>query len=247
MWRNHLLQLSKLLLLNAMFASTLFANDAGSKTQAYPLRIAVLNAETHALGGGIPVPKDCDLQNFSAYCNESKNPSAENTLLVQDAEGKFYRIACTTDSRWSKCSPLPVGQMFDARREKHGMTIVFRNAKGKEIKQFYRVIAAESHPQAASPVLSSPVAAPVPPAASAQALRGEGSSEVKCNFSSTPPGADITIDDSYVGNTPSEISLITGRHVVQIAMLGFEAWKRELTVASGSVVNVTATLQQIRP
>jgi hypothetical protein len=70
---------------------------------------------------------------------------------------------------------------------------------------------------------------------------------VRCNFSSTPSGADITIDGNYVGNTPSEISLSTGRHVVQIAMMGFDAWKRELTVAPDSAVNVTAVLQKTQP
>ena len=59
--------------------------------------------------------------------------------------------------------------------------------------------------------------------------------KVKCSFTSTPPGAEITVDGSYVGNTPSEIGLSTGTHVVVISMVGFAEWKRELTVASDSV------------
>jgi hypothetical protein len=70
---------------------------------------------------------------------------------------------------------------------------------------------------------------------------------VRCSFTSTPPDADITVDGSYVGNTPSEIGLTTGKHVVVIAKVGFGEWKRELTVSSDSVVNITANLRQSQP
>jgi len=91
---------------------------------------------------------------------------------------------------------------------------------------------------------NSPVASPTPPAASAQEVQTE---KVKCNFSSTPPGAEISIDWRYVGNTPSEIGLSIGTHVVSLSMPGFAEWKRELTVAADSVVNVTATLEKTQP
>ena len=67
---------------------------------------------------------------------------------------------------------------------------------------------------------------------------------MRCNFSSTPPSAEITLDGKYVGNTPSEISVSTGTHVVVFSMPGFGEWKRDLTVVAGSVVNVTANLQK---
>jgi hypothetical protein len=70
---------------------------------------------------------------------------------------------------------------------------------------------------------------------------------VKCSFTSTPPGAEITVDWRFVGNTPSEIGLSTGTHVISISMPGFAEWKRELTVAPDSVVNVTANLQKAQP
>jgi len=260
-WRNLPGMVLGLLLLNAMFAAS----------QAYPLRIKVLSAETHALNEGTPVPKNCDLANFDAYCNESKNPTAQSILLVQDANGKSYRITCIVDSRWSKCEPLPMGQTFDARKEKHGLTILYQDEKGKERKQFYKLIAEVSVPQSgaaatpqpqvaappqnsapptpaphtAAPPQNSPAPAPVPPPVAAQ---GAPKEKVKCNFTSTPSGADIAIDGwKYVGSTPSEISLSTGTHVVVISMPGFAEWKRELTVEPDSVVNVTAILQKTQP
>jgi len=260
---RNLLRLLLALLLNAMFAGAMLASEAASRSQAYPLRVTVVSAETHAINGGTPVPKDCDLQNFSAYCNASSNPTAQSIMLVQGADGKTFRITCTTDSRRSKCSPLPVGQTFDARQEKHGITVVSWNAKGKEIKQHYELVAVVSAPKSGAaapppqnspvpvtappvvaPVQSPPVAPPAPPPVSTQeALTGK----VKCNFNSTPPGAEITVDWRYVGSTPSEIRLSPGTHVVVITMEGFAEWKRELTVAADSAVNVTANLQRTQP
>jgi len=251
-WRNLPGLVAALLLLNVMFANALFADDVASHSQ---LRLTVLSADSHALNSGTPVPKDCDLQNFSAYCNESKNPTEHNVMLVRDANGSSYTIACTLDSRWSKCEALAVGETYEARKDKHGITVFYRDAKGKERKQLYQLVASVSAPQsgaaaspqphAAAPPQNSPAPAPVPPPAAA---RGVPKEKVKCNFSSTPSGADITIDDwKYVGSTPSEISLSTGTHVVVISMPGFAEWKRELTVEPDSVVNVTATLEKTRP
>jgi hypothetical protein len=259
--RNLLGLMMASLLLSVLLVSVMFANSAETLSQAYPLRITVLSAETHAINGGTPVPKDCDLQNFSAYCNESANPTSESTMVVQNADGKYFRVSCTTDSHWSKCGPLPVGQTYDARREKHGITIVSWNAKGKEIRQFYQLAAVATPPSSASaaphapaPAQNSPVPAPAAPSARAQSVSAQNAitpattqpattQKVRCNFSSTPPGADITIDGSYVGDTPSEISLTTGKHVVVIAKIGFGEWRRELTVSPDSAVNVTANLQ----
>jgi hypothetical protein len=267
-WRNLPGLVSALLLLNVMFANALFADDVASQHQ---LRLTVLSADSHALNSGTPVPKDCNLADFSAYCNESKNPTEQSVLLVRDADGRSYTLTCTVDSRWSKCEALGVGETYEARKDKHGITVFYRDAKGKERKQLYHLVASVSAPQsgaaanpqphaaappqnspapapaphAAPPPQTSPVPAPVPPPFAAQ---GVPKGKVKCNFSSTPSGADITIDDwKYVGSTPSEISLSTGTHVVVISMPGFAEWKRELTVAPDSVVNVTAILERTQP
>ena len=263
-WRNLPGLVSALLLLNVMFANALFADDVAAHSQ---LRLTVLSADSHALNSGTPVPKDCDLQNFSAYCNESKNPTGRNVMLVRDADGRSYTIACTVDSHWSKCESLAVGETYEARKDKHGITVFYRDAKGKERKQLYQLVASVSAPSpgaaatpqtpaaappqsspqpvpvphAAAPPQTSPVPAPVPPP-------GVPKGKVKCNFSSTPSGADITVDDwKYVGSTPSEISLSTGTHVIVISMPGFAEWKRELMVAPDSVVNVTAILEKTQP
>ena len=77
-----------------------------------------------------------------------------------------------------------------------------------------------------------------------QAAPPEKVEKVKCNFTSTPPGAEITLDGKFVGSTPSAISLNSGTHVVVFTVPGFAQWKRELTVLPGSELTVDAILQK---
>ncbi len=67
---------------------------------------------------------------------------------------------------------------------------------------------------------------------------------VKCSFSSTPAGAEVTVDGRYVGSTPSVLGVTTGTHVVVVSMAGFTQWKRELTVEAGSDLTVNAVLEK---
>jgi hypothetical protein len=116
---NPLRLLPTLILLNAMLVATAFAAERAS--QAHLLRIKVLSAVYHALNEQTQVPKDCDFQNYSAYCIKGRSPSGQN-MLVQDADRGSFTIACTADSRWPKCASLPVGETFDVRKEEHGIT-----------------------------------------------------------------------------------------------------------------------------
>ncbi len=253
-------------LLVAMLASASSLKNA--------MRITVLDSETRASGTGTDdngVPNDCEQVTFDAYCRSSRSAPMMSTLLVQEGNEPPFRISCRIESKFSRCTPLPKGATFDARREKHGITVYYADDKGKARSQLYRLVGAggTAGPQAAAsavatqpappaaappqnssapvpvPQTTAPVqSSPAPPPVAAQAVPAE---KVKCNFSSTPPGADITIDWRYVGSTPSVISLSTGTHVVVLTLPGFAEWKRELTVAADSVVNVTATLEKTQP
>lgn len=166
---------------------------------------------------------------------------------------------------------MPKGETFDARRERHGLEVYYVDDKGRARKEFYTLVAGSAPPPTAAaappqpapppPTAASAPAAAAPPATSApavsapvatvavqQAAPGNATGNVKCNFSSTPPGADITVDGKYVGSTPSEIAVSPGAHVIVISMPGFAQWTRDLTVEAGSgVVNVTASLQKTQP
>ena len=66
---------------------------------------------------------------------------------------------------------------------------------------------------------------PAPPAAGQASLV----------IGSTPPGADIEIDGSFVGNTPSTITVAPGPHEITVKKKGFADWSRKLSVTGGSI------------
>jgi hypothetical protein len=115
---------------------------------------------------------------------------------------------------------------------------------------------------AAAPVQNAPTPAAAPMQTSAQNAAAPGPGwvrtaspekvspeksspeKVRCNFSSTPSGAEITVDGKYVGDTPSEVGLSAGTHTVVVSIAGFAQWKRELAVQPDSKLNVSAVLQK---
>jgi PEGA domain-containing protein len=252
--------------LSALLLAAILAN-ATSHTDT--IHIKVLDSQTRAVNvAGGDVPKNCDQVNFDAYCNNSKTTSVTNTLLVQEADGRPFHIACTIDSRFSRCVPLPKGETFEAKKGKRGVTVYYVDDKGKARSQLYAVLdgdkkaelpvtalaspppstppARAPSPHAAAPLASPPATAPASPSAAAQEAQGPevDKARVKCNFTTTPAGAEITLDGKYVGSTPSEIMLATGSHEVSYSMPGFAQWKRELTVIPGSELTVSATLEK---
>ena len=237
-----------------------FANAASQKDT---VRITVLDSVTRAsTPDNNGVPQNCEQLTFDAYCRSTSNTPLVSTLLVQEGNEPPFRISCTIESKFSRCTPLPKGESFDARKVKHGLAVYYVDDKGKERKQLYTLVnmggkaappaaaeavATQPVPAAVAPRQSSPAPTPTPSIGSAPTVAPEKVENVKCNFSSTPPGAEITLDGKYVGNTPSEIAVATGTHVIVFSMPGFTPWKRELTVLPGSELTVSAILQKQQP
>ena len=61
---------------------------------------------------------------------------------------------------------------------------------------------------------------------------------------STPPGADITVDGKFMGNTPSTIQLTPGDHAVSVEKEGLRPWQREMTISAGGNITIDATLDK---
>lgn len=235
--------------------------NAGSKDT---LRITVLDSATRALAAdNNGVPLNCEQLTFDAYCRSTINAPLLSTLLVQEDNGPTYRISCTVESKYSRCVPLAKGESYDAKRTKRGLEVYYEDDKGKTRKQSYTLVAENGKagapvpaaavstkpvPAAAATQPSSPSPSPAPAAVAPSQVSPEKVSEkAKCNFSSTPAGAEITVDGKYLGSTPSEIPLSAGTHVVVFSMPGFSQWKRELTVLPGSQLTVGAILQKEQP
>ena len=62
---------------------------------------------------------------------------------------------------------------------------------------------------------------------------------------SDPPGADIEVDGTFVGNTPSTVDVPAGDHTVSVSKNGYKNWERKLKTSGGSVnLNVQLEEQQ---
>jgi hypothetical protein len=81
-------------------------------------------------------------------------------------------------------------------------------------------------------------------AAAAQISSGSDPVLSSVEVKSTPDGADITVDEKYVGSTPSTLKLTAGDHKVKLEKPGFKAWERTLTVAAGVTAMLNPTLDK---
>src|SRR5512137_188254 len=62
-------------------------------------------------------------------------------------------------------------------------------------------------------------------------------------ITSSPPGAEVYLDNEYHGTTPATISAVpTGDHKVEIRETGYYSWAQNITVISGNTASVSTTL-----
>jgi PEGA domain len=87
------------------------------------------------------------------------------------------------------------------------------------------------------------------PASTVQQTSGNvpvaNSSPTKVQVESNPSGADIEVDGSFVGSTPSEVQVAEGDHIVAVKKAGFNNWERKLKVSSGSNLHLSAELERV--
>jgi len=67
----------------------------------------------------------------------------------------------------------------------------------------------------------------------------------KLHLESDPSGADIEVDGSFVGNTPSDVQVTEGEHTVSVKKTGFKDWERKLKISGGSSVHLNAELEKV--
>ena len=61
---------------------------------------------------------------------------------------------------------------------------------------------------------------------------------------SVPDAAEITVDDKFVGTTPSTLKLSPGEHKIVVSKAGFKSWERTMTVNANGNVNLSAELEK---
>jgi hypothetical protein len=97
-----------------------------------------------------------------------------------------------------------------------------------------RAAAAEQSKPAAT-LQPTPIATAAPPAPASMG---------KLSLVSVPDGADVEIDGSFVGNTPSDVQVAEGEHTVSVKKTGFKDWERKLKISGGSSVHLNAELEK---
>jgi hypothetical protein len=105
----------------------------------------------------------------------------------------------------------------------------------KAILAHWGAHAAELKAMAAPPAPGTQTIVVASPAATAPA-------KASINVTSTPAGADITINGNFVGNTPSLVEVDPGDNAVVISKKGFQDWTRTLKVKGGTI-NLNAELE----
>jgi len=80
--------------------------------------------------------------------------------------------------------------------------------------------------------------------APAQNGNGLGAVFSTVEIKSTPGGAEITVDEKFMGSTPSSLRLAVGDHKIKLGKSGFKTWERTMTVSAGATATVDATLEK---
>jgi hypothetical protein len=120
--------------------------------------------------------------------------------------------------------------------------------------------AANPAPAAASPEPSTPSAPPAETTGTVKTDNAGGglgnvvtngsntprSGEATAEISSDPLGADIEIDGSFVGSTPSSVGIVAGEHTLRISKNGYKRWERTLKSSTGSI-KIAAVLEPTLP
>jgi hypothetical protein len=61
---------------------------------------------------------------------------------------------------------------------------------------------------------------------------------------SNPDGAEINLDDAFVGKAPMTLKLLPGRHSIRMFMNDYHNWSQWITVEAGPDVHIAATLEK---
>lgn len=70
---------------------------------------------------------------------------------------------------------------------------------------------------------------------------GTGTISVSCD----PEGAELYVDDKFVGNSPAVLKLSAGTHSIELKLSGHVSWRRELEVLKDSQLSVKPTLEHV--
>jgi len=77
-----------------------------------------------------------------------------------------------------------------------------------------------------------------------EAAQSATSSTAQLSIASIPDGADIEIDGSFVGNTPSDLKVPEGDRSIVLKKPGYKNWERKMKVVAGSSIHLNAEMEK---
>ncbi len=98
---------------------------------------------------------------------------------------------------------------------------------------------------AVSPEAGAATVQPIADAPATQNGKGLDAALSTVDIKSTPDGAEITVDDKFMGSTPSSLRLAVGDHKIKLGKSGFKTWERTMTVGAGATATLDATLEKL--
>jgi PDZ domain-containing protein/PEGA domain-containing protein len=163
---------------------------------------------------------------------------------TSEGKGSFVPIAALHNHNRTDLTSASTSLLKDAmeqisQREKERLA-----SRGKwavvTIRPLNNAQSGRSETSSSTPQSSLDTAQPtVPSAVQTTALKPSPAQSPVVNstvsVSSTVPGADIFVDEDFVGNTPSTINVTAGKHIITIKKSGFQNWTRIVDFSGGSI------------
>jgi hypothetical protein len=163
-------------------------------------------------------------------CTQSWKPTAKERVLLGvmggleagagNNSGNSDKVAANAKGKWSECPAFGIGVQY---------TLTVRNTSDARLES-----GLGGKPQKLEYLSSAPlpVSTPQPPPASAQAVGPVG--EARVHITSNPSGGEIYVDGKFFGNTPSDITLNVGEHVIKVT-IGSKEWSRTVQITTGEI------------
>jgi len=210
----------------------------------YPLTLSVLETDAKSSqADGTRTTTTCTRTpgTDEITCDSRQIAGALHTELVSYAtasDGKAYLVSCIQNAgaRFAQGFAAGTGAAtvtgclvpqgtYKARWDKGRLKVILHENNGKSKETTFVVL--------------SSVAIPTGKAARSEDVSNGEKTVLK--LSSTPLGADVGLDGSFVGQTPSSVLVLPGDHYIKIMKTGYKPWERTIR-ASGGEVTVSAEL-----
>jgi hypothetical protein len=131
-----------------------------------------------------------------------------------------------TRTESSCCGVKP--SIYQARPVPGGFKVLVHDSKKKSHERTVGIVSVRATSPSTPHINASNAFAPV-------AVQPSEASQATLDVSSTPSGAEIELNGSFVGNMPSTLGVSPGGHTIKVTKNGYATWERKLNTTTGTV------------